>query len=173
MLKIKSVRTVGFVGDDEKIVRELTCPLARLNKPGCFYYKSALYRVENVDDAVVRVVVFSAVDLFCNISQLLQMCDYQKTVVYIKDCKRARRLGFRLNKPGLSYMLACPVVFDSGMTVRGLNKLLFYIHTVSDTPLFYTAVCNPSLARRCAVRLRGGAFSKLRAFISKIIFNNL
>ena len=73
MLKIKSVRTVGFVGDGDRIVKELTSPLKKSDKSDCFYYKSSLYRVENVDDAAVRVVVFSAVDLFCNISDLLDL----------------------------------------------------------------------------------------------------
>lgn len=173
MLKIKSVRTVGFVGDGEMIVRELTSPLKRSGKSDCFYYKSSLYRVENVDDAAVRVVVFSAVDLFCNISDLLDLCDCQKTVVYIKDCKRAKRSGFKIDKARLSYMLSCPVVFDRGTSVRGLNRLLSLIHIVSDTPSYYTALENPSLARRSAVMLKCGIFTRFRLLLSKFIFTDL
>lgn len=172
MLKVKSVRTVGFVGDDERIVREITTPLKRNGKSDCFYYKSALYRIENVDDAAVRVVVFSAVDLFCNISDLLDLCDCQKTVVYVKDCKRAKRSGFKIDKARLSYMLSCPVVFDRGTSVRGLNRLLSLIHIVSDTPSYYTALENPLLARRCAVGLRRGFFMRIKMLMLKFIFNN-
>ena len=87
MLKVKSVRTVGFVGNDDLLVKELTCPFAKTKQGNCFYYKSALYRVENVDDACVRVVVFSAVELYCGFEKLLEMCENPKSVVYITDCK--------------------------------------------------------------------------------------
>ena len=132
MLKIKSVRTVGFVGDGDRIVKELTSPLKRSD-----------------------------------------LCDCQKTVVYIKDCKRAKRSGFKIDKARLSYMLSCPVVFDRGTSVRGLNRLLSLIHIVSDTPSYYTALENPSLARRSAVMLKCGIFTRFRLLFSKLIFTNL
>lgn len=36
MLKIKSVRTVGFVGDGDRIVKELTSPLKKAANPIVF-----------------------------------------------------------------------------------------------------------------------------------------
>lgn len=169
MLRVKSVRTIGFVGDNEQIVRALTCPLAGMNKPDCFYYKSALYRVEAVDDASVRVVVFSAVDLFCNMADLLEMCDCQKSVVYITDCAKASRAGYRIDKKRLGYMLDCPVVFDKGKTVRGLNKLLSCVHIVSDTPTFCSAYQNPTLAVRSVIRLKLGILYKIKLMLKKYI----
>lgn len=168
MLKVKSVRTVGFVGDDERIVRELTTPLARRKQNNCFYYKSALYRVENIEDASVRVVVFSAVEIYCNLEGLLEMCENPKTVVYIPDCRRAKRMGIILDKKRLSYMLGCPVIFDKSNTVFGINRLLNAIHIVSDTPSYYTALENISIARRSVVALKSGFFSRMKQIFSVV-----
>lgn len=161
MLKVKSVRTIGFVGDDERIVKELTTPFSRKKHSNCFYYKSALYRVENVEDAAVRVVVFSAVELYCGFEQLFDLCENPKSVVFITDCKMARKMGIKIDKGRLKYMLGCPVIFDKANSVSGLNKLLNAIHIVSDTPSYYTACENPMLARRCVLSLKESLFSRI------------
>ena len=98
MLKIKSISTVGFVGESENLVHELTCPLSRKRTGDRFYYKSSLYRVEAPDDANVRVVVFSAVDVFCCFETLVDLVDFQKCVLYLTDVKKARRMGIKIDK---------------------------------------------------------------------------
>lgn len=168
MLKVKSVRTVGFVGNDDLLVKELTCPFAKTKQGNCFYYKSALYRVESVDDACVRVVVFSAVELYCGFEKLLEMCENPKSVVYITDCKRARKMGVSIDKKRLCYMLGCPVVFDRGYLVTGINRLLAAIHIVSDTPSYYTALENPSIARRRVLSIKLGFIHKIKRICMKI-----
>lgn len=162
------MRTVGFVGNDDLLVKELTCPFAKTKQGNCFYYKSALYRVENVEDACVRVVVFSAVELYCSLEALLEMCENPKSVVYITDCKRAKKMGICIDKKRLCYMLGCPVVFDRGYLSTGINRLLAAIHIVSDTPSYYTALENPSIARRRVLSIKLGFTYKIKKFFMKI-----
>lgn len=169
MLKVKSVRTIGIVGDSTQLERELIYPIYRHEGDKCFYYKSALYRLENVDDAAVRVVVFSACDLFCDIEQLLMQCDSPKTVVYLTNCRRARRMGLKIDKKRLSYMLECPVVYENRFFANSLNKLLSTIHIVSDTPSYYTALDNPCIARKTVVGLRGSFYSFVKSIVHKFV----
>lgn len=169
MLKVESVRTIGLVGDSVQLERELTYPVYKKEGNKYFYYKSALYRVENVDDAAVRVVVYSACDLFCNIEELLAFCDNPKTVVYLTNCHRARRMGLKIDKRRLSYMLSCPVIYENRFFASSLNKLLNAIHIVSDTPSYYTALDNPVIARKSAVKLKGSFFSYIRSAVHKIV----
>ncbi len=171
MLKIKSISTVGFVGESEKLVRELTCPLSRKSMGDRFYYKSSLYRVEKPDDAKVRIVVFSAVDVFCCFESLIDMVDYQKCVLYLTDVKKARRMGIKINKTRLSYTLECPVVFATRSTL-GLNRLLEAVHTVSQTMNFITAFENPSVAKKSVISFRKSFVSTVRdKIINFVIFN--
>lgn len=94
MLKIKSISTVGFVGESENLVHELTCPLSRKRTGDRFYYKSSLYRVEAPDDANVRVVVFSAVDVFAALKLLLTWSIFK--MCFVSDrCQKARRMGIK------------------------------------------------------------------------------
>ena len=169
MLKVKSVRTIGIVGDNIQLERELTYPVYKEEGNKYFYYKSALYRVEDVDDASVRVVVFSACDLFSNIEELLNMCDNPKTVVYLTDFRRAKRMGLKIDKKRLSYMLSCPVVYENRFSANSINKLLSAIQIVSDTPSYYTALDNPILARKSVIGLRCGFYSFIKRLVYKFI----
>ena len=171
MLKIKSISTVGFVGECEKLVHELTCPLSRKRTGDRFYYKSALYRVEAPDDANVRVVVFSAVDVFCCFDTLVDLVDFQKCVLYLTDVRKARRMGIVIDKARLSYTLECPVVFAT-KSARGLNRLLDAVHMVSQTPNFITAFENPELAKKSIISFKYGLLSNIgKKFVQFGIFN--
>lgn len=167
MLKIKSISTVGFVGESEKLVRELTCPLSRKSVGDRFYYKSSLYRVEEPDDAKVRIVVFSAVDVFCCFDTLVDTVDYQKCVLYLTDVKKARRMGIKIDRIRLSYALECPVVFAT-RSARGLNRLLEAVHTVSQTPNFITTFENPSVAKKSVISFKHNKFSALLEKLSNL-----
>ncbi len=171
MLKIKSISTVGFVGESEKLIRELTSPLSQKSAGDRFYYKSSLYRVEKPDDAKVRIVVFSAVDVLCCFDMLVDLVDYQKCVLYLTDIKKAKRMGVNINKARLAYVLDCPVVFATRST-RGLNRLLEAIHTVSQTPNYIAAFENPSVAKRSVISFRKSFASAIRDKVIKfVIFN--
>ena len=169
MLKIKSISTVGFVGECESLVHELTCPLSRKRTGDRFYYKSSLYRVEAPDDANVRVVVFSAVDVFCCFETLVDLVDFQKCVLYLTDVKKARRMGIKIDKKRLSYALECPVVFAT-KSARGLNRLLDAVHMVSQTPNFITTFENPSVAKKSVISFKQSKLSFLARKIYDLFF---
>lgn len=170
MLKIKSIDTVGFVGESEKLISELTCPLSRKTAGDRFYYKSSLFRVEEPDDAKVRIVVFSAVDVFCCFDTLVDMVDYQKCVLYLTDIKKAKRMGIKINRARLSYALECPVVFAT-RSARGINRLLEAVHMVSQTPNFITSFENPDVAKKSVVTFKLGILLKLSEYFNRFFIH--
>lgn len=171
MLKVKAISTVSFVGESENLLRQLTCPASKYYRDSHFYYKSLLYRIEKPEDAKVRVVVFSALDLFCCYDSLVDMVDYPKTILYLTDIKKARRMGLAINPQKLSYMLECPVIFAT-RGAGGINKLLAAIHTVSVTPNYISVFENPSLLVKNAISLKTSIFVKIFIKLKNLVNNN-
>lgn len=133
MLKVKSVKTIGFVGNAKDVVTALTCPLLT-SKPAYFYFNNNVYKIVSPLLSSTRVIVFSATDLMWKLEEILTLCQIENAVVYITDYHKLKKLGIKLNKQMLRYILACPVVFSTRHTARGLNKLLKAIDLVSNTP---------------------------------------
>ena len=162
MLRINSVTTLGFVGEADGLIRQLTCPLCSKESRDCFCYKSSLYRIAQPDDSAVRVVVFSATDTFCCFDALCRLVRGQRAVLYITDVKRARRMGIKINRQALSYSLGCPVIFATRGT-RGLNRLLGAIHLVSNTP---SSSAGSYAIKKSVITLKVNFVSKFKEFLT-------
>lgn len=133
MLKVKSVKTIGFIGEAKDVVTQLTCPSCT-TKHCYFYFKSNVYRIVSPAVSNIKVVVFSATDMLWRLDDLLNLSSLENTIIYITDYHKLRKLGVRINKQMLAYLLSCPVVFSTRGSARGLNRLLSNIDMLANIP---------------------------------------
>lgn len=168
MLKVNSVYKVSFVGDCDNIKKELTTPFCRNEGQCYFYYNYNVYKITPLSYAKTTVVAFSAFDLMWNFDLLLELCNRDKVIVYITDFQKAKRIGYKICKRKLEYILSCPVIFETRNSAKGINKLMQAIELVSTTPSYFYAIENPQLARNSVVGIKSTLFSKIVAYLLKL-----
>lgn len=133
MLKVNSIKSIGFIGEANSLVTQLTCPYCVSNRC-CFYYKTNVYKIVSPTVSKIKVVVFPATDMLWRLEDLLTLSSLDNTIIYITDYYMLRKMGVKINKQALRYILSCPVVFATRHSTRGLNRLLSAIHLVSNCP---------------------------------------
>lgn len=169
MLKVNSVYKVSFIGDSCNVKRELTTPFCSCDNECYYYYNYNVYKITPLSYAKTSVVIFSALDLMWSFDKLLELCNRDNVIVYITDYKKAKHIGYKINKRKLSYILSCPVVFETAHSARGINKLMQAIELVSTTPSFFYAFENPQIARKSVVGIKSTLLNKFVLYILNVI----